>query len=311
MTCIGRASDKCSILTPSQVRRHWDSSSSTRYRETTTTTASPCGTNWTSIATPVQTVDSGRRTVDQRVHRKPPVRRVLPHSKCIAASKLIMKLVKLGCNNVYYMPEGIQSFKNVYPFVVSFFGSVGSNETRMRRTSSMLCLPVSIRRSPEARYRGARSRAKSARPRHFPAPRPGRPNPQRSSGVPTSASSHTTRARVFFSNAAPRRTYASPGGNTCASSVPRSRQSHSRCNWRCSWAKAGESRVHVVVEVLSPHPVRKRGFPVPGIPTSTTGGHVQQAIGGKEQCIGRHVGAQQAFKGSAVATTTSSSSAAK
>ena len=113
MTCIGRASDKCSILTPSQVRRHWD--------DLLVINALPGSNEDDRVTLRYKLDEQLRLPYTKRLTREEerltkefignrPYVVFCAHSKCIAASKLIMKLVKLGCSNVYYMPEGIQGF---------------------------------------------------------------------------------------------------------------------------------------------------------------------------------------------------------
>ena len=113
MTCIGRASDKCSILTPSQVRRHWG--------KLIVINALPGSDDDERVTLRYKLDDQLRLPYNKRLtpEEKRLTKEVIgnrpyvvfcAHSKCSAASKVIMKLVKLGCNNVYYMPEGIRGF---------------------------------------------------------------------------------------------------------------------------------------------------------------------------------------------------------
>lgn len=111
MTCINHGSQKCSILTPKQVRKYWKhltviNALPMQYGDVPMTEAMKKH----HLKLPSDTNERFLKAFCQINQHKPYVV-YCANSECGAASTLIGKLVALGCVNAYYMPAGTAGWK--------------------------------------------------------------------------------------------------------------------------------------------------------------------------------------------------------
>lgn len=107
MHCIDHSSDKCSILTPAQVKKNW------KKLVVVNALPEPYQIDYKlneQLRVPYKSPESEIKKAARKIGNKAYVV-YCAKPTCIAASKLIGRLIKNGCYNVYYMPGGMKYWK--------------------------------------------------------------------------------------------------------------------------------------------------------------------------------------------------------
>jgi len=109
-TCLDHTTDKCSILTPQQVKQNW--------KKLIVVNALPVEYAFEykindQVHLPYTSDTKTIKKACQKIKEKAYVVYCAKRT-CIASSKLILKMIEAGCHNVYYMPGGAKEWNETY-----------------------------------------------------------------------------------------------------------------------------------------------------------------------------------------------------